>query len=201
MRGKLFAALLRFGKRHCIVTSILALFVVLYPTFQLLTHIKERNMKTIIYLIPEDFFGMVFTIHDQPSGVDLINEGDAYTVRVPENGLVVLKAPYHLKSTYKNWADAKRLFMRVDKAGQRHLMPEWFDSLFVNTDRWNKEFEIYEIDSWYSYRDLNGKIQEKLVKGEPSVKNKPHPMIELIGKNIKIGKRLLHRSFQLCCQG
>ena len=82
---------------------------------------EERTMPPpLVYLIPEDYFGPVFVFFGQADGVDLIPDPLGHAVKVPENGLVKLRATVSEAIPSNEGATKQVLFwVRVAKDGGR----------------------------------------------------------------------------------
>lgn len=50
----------------------------------------------LIYLIPEDYFGPVVGLFEQPDGVEPVRTPEGLVVRVPDNGIIKIKGKYKL---------------------------------------------------------------------------------------------------------
>ena len=80
---------------------------------------KEHNMPPpFVYLIPENFFGPVFVLFDQPDGVDLTQDPLGMAVTVPENGLIKLKAKTQA-SVPSNNNKQNIYWIKINSSGQR----------------------------------------------------------------------------------
>ena len=74
----------------------------------------------LVYLIPEDYFGPVFVFFGQADGVELIPDPLGHAVKVPENGLVKLRARSDEAVPSKKGATKQGLFwIAVSKDGGR----------------------------------------------------------------------------------
>lgn len=84
---------------------------------------KEYTMPPpLVYLIPEDYFGPVFVFFGQADGVELIPDPLGHAVKVPENGLVKLRARSDEAVPSKKGATKRGLFwMKVSKDGNRRI--------------------------------------------------------------------------------
>lgn len=84
---------------------------------------KEYTMPPpLVYLIPEDYFGPVFVFFGQPDGVELIPDPLGHAVRVPENGLVKLRATVS-EAIPSNEGETKQVlfWVAVSKDGDRRI--------------------------------------------------------------------------------
>jgi len=84
---------------------------------------KELTMPPpLVYLIPEDYFGPVFVLFGQPDGVDLIPDPLGHAVKVPENGLVKLRATVG-EAIPSNEGDTKQVLFwaALSKDGSRRI--------------------------------------------------------------------------------
>ena len=84
---------------------------------------KEYTMPPpLVYLIPEDYFGPVFVFFGQPDGVELIPDPLGHAVKVPENGLVKLRASVDEAIPSNEGATKQVLFwVAVSKEGHRRI--------------------------------------------------------------------------------
>lgn len=82
---------------------------------------KEYTMPPpLVYLIPEDYFGPVFVFFGQPDGVELIPDPLGHAVKVPENGLIKLRASVDEAIPSNEGATKQVLFwVAVSKEGGR----------------------------------------------------------------------------------
>ena len=82
---------------------------------------KELTMPPpLVYLIPEDYVGPVFVFFDQPDGVELMPDPLGHAVKVPENGLVKLRATVEEAIPSNEGATKQVLFwVAVSKEGRR----------------------------------------------------------------------------------
>ena len=82
---------------------------------------KEYTMPPpLVYLIPEDYFGPVFVFFSQPDGEELISDPLGQAVKVPENGLVKLRASVD-EAIPSNEGETKQVlfWVAVSKDGSR----------------------------------------------------------------------------------
>ena len=84
---------------------------------------KEYTMPPpLVYLIPEDYFGPVFVFFGQPEGVELIPDPLGHAVKVPENGLIKLRASVDEAIPSNEGATKQVLFwVAVSKDGHRRI--------------------------------------------------------------------------------
>ena len=78
---------------------------------------------SLVYLIPEDYFGPIFIFFNQPDGVDLQSDPLGRAVWVPENG--VIKARFSTKDIPFGTASPTyrpEYFVSVSKTGQRRIL-------------------------------------------------------------------------------
>lgn len=82
---------------------------------------KEYTMPPpLVYLIPEDYFGPVFVFFGQSDGVELIPDPLGHAVKVPENGLVKLRATVEEAIPSNEGATKQVLFwVAVSEEGRR----------------------------------------------------------------------------------
>ena len=74
----------------------------------------------LVYLIPEDYFGPVFVFFGQPDGVEPIPDPLGHAVKVPENGLIKLRASVEEAIPSNEGATKQVLFwVAVSKDGGR----------------------------------------------------------------------------------
>lgn len=86
-----------------LVISILILYGFVLLIF------KPITMKEI-HVLPNNFQGVVMIIHDQKKGIDVIKEKGSLVYRIPNNGILITKAP--LNSGFK---DIKYYFEMSEK--------------------------------------------------------------------------------------
>ena len=81
-------------------------------------------MKTLVFLIPTEYFGPVVAIFDQPDGVVPEDEINAQVVRVPENGIIKIKTKAKFSATHPEYPNWQVLFFSIDGKGNRSLLPQ-----------------------------------------------------------------------------
>ena len=104
----------------------------------------------LVFLIPDTYFGPVFFFFGQPDGVDLQRDPLGNAVRVPENGVVKIKASVHDamgQSSEHHWAT---YMVSVAKDGTRKVM-------IVNGDTYRDDNgELMNL-----YSDENSRLHDK----------------------------------------
>ena len=84
---------------------------------------KEVTMPPpLVFLIPDTYFGPVFFFFGQPDGVDLQRDPLGNAVRVPENGVVKIKASVHDAMGQSSEHYRATYMISVAKDGTRKVM-------------------------------------------------------------------------------
>lgn len=178
------------------ILALLAFAVaVVFAAKTLLTRYSERNMKTLMYLIPDEYFGPVVMVFDQADGIvfepDPLHPDDAVIVRVPENGIIKIKDKEPPGGAFKNnklkqYGHASTLMFSVDREGRRKLLPRVWGSYFENDVKDRKKYDVLV------YTDSKGEEHHRRV-GEFPAGTLAEKMEKAIGDQIGI---LEHSSCQ-----
>jgi len=76
-----------------------------------------------VYIIPEDYFGPVVTLFDQPDGITPKLGPEGNEVRVPHNGIIKIKTAGRFDQSEK-YPGRSVLFFVEKKDGSKQLLPE-----------------------------------------------------------------------------
>ena len=82
----------------------------------------EIISKSLVYLIPEDYFGPVFVFFGQKDGVELLPDPLGHSVSVPENGVIKIKEDVDSALPKQNPAYQNVYWVSVSKSGARKKM-------------------------------------------------------------------------------
>ena len=149
------------------ILKIGVLLCVLFATYQAYTLIRDKNMKTLVYLIPEEFFGGVNVVFNQPDGLPLeddpLQPNAAYVIRVPENGVVTIRDKPNFKAgKTPQYGTETFVFMSVNQRGQRTQLPRMIES-YLEYDETIKNRVFF-----LNYIDAKGMPQTKRIGEFPS---------------------------------
>lgn len=109
--------MMRWLKSHYFIASVLLLSAAL-GSYKLY---KELTMPPpLVYLIPEDFFGPVFVFFGQSDGVEPQPDPLGHAVKVPENGVVKIRAK--VADTIPFGGDVRPIYwVKISADGSRSL--------------------------------------------------------------------------------
>ena len=162
------------------ILKIVVLLCVLFVTYQAYTLIRDKNMKTLVYLIPEEYFGPVTVIFNQPDGLPLeddpLQPNAAYVIRVPENGVVTIRDKPNFKAgKTPQYGTETVVFMSVNQFGQRTQLPRMIES-YLEYDETIKKRVFF-----LNYIDAKGMPQTKRIGEFPSELNSVEMMQTITG--------------------